>query len=886
MLIYAAGYVIIKCSTFISFSSLDYKKIYIGLVKEKNMSNLMKRSIALLLVLIVCVSSLPAIGVTASAASYVYNWGERGEIATSLSDSAVDFYLDNNTSYNELAALSGSTNTSSVPSSALYKALKSLMTNAHTHQTNYAETKDLYRYTDCENGGGAISSFYSGKAIGPSWDGNWNREHTWPNSKGLGGNDENDIMMLRPTSTSENSSRGNTAYGKSSGYYNPNKESNGAYDLRGDVARIFLYVYVRWGNTSYAWGTSGVMESREVLLEWMEADPVDTWELGRNDAVESITGTRNVFVDYPELCFIMFGEDIPLDMTTPSGTCNHNNFDAGVTVAPTCTTEGYVLYTCQTAGCGRVRIDNKTAAKGHSYVDGVCTTCGDVEKPAPTVLTELKTGDVVIIGAPAYDMALSANKVATYYNAGVSYEGGFDSITDAERFVVTVNSDGTYTFTSKTGDVLALADEYSSLNTNGTHKTWTLEAKSGATGIFYLKNVGRGNYLEWYASKGNWSTYNGALSDLFEISFYLESNGGNNNNPGGNQGGTTPDTPDNPDTSCTHSYTAVIIAPTCTADGFTVFTCTLCSDKYTDNKVAATGHSYSNDKCTVCGAEKESSSVVTISFADTANRTEFSTSKQVWQQNGITVTNNKSASTVNVADYVNPARFYANSEVIIEYPGIVKLEINCVGLEAKYVNGWVAGAPANATFTSNGNIITLEFATPVDSITYTQLSAQSRANSITVYTGSTSTETPCEHSNIAFEGAVSASCIAEGHTGKIHCLDCNEIISDGEIVAKIGHSWLQADCYTPKTCSVCQQTDGDALGHDWIVVDNGKCCNRCFLCEVEVPGENAPDANEPVEIDHSKCEASGFEAFINAIINFFRSLFGMPKQCVCGKFYE
>ena len=837
------------------------------------MSNFMKRSIALLLVLIVCVSSLPAVGFTASAASYVYNWGERGEVATSLSDSAVDFYLDNNTSYNELAALSGSTNTSSVPSSALYKALKSLMTNAHTHQTNYNETKDLYRYTDCENGGGTISSFYSGKAIGPSWDGGWNREHTWPNSKGLGGNDENDIMMLRPTSTSENSSRGNTAYGKSSGFYNPNKESNGAHDLRGDVARIFLYVYVRWGNTSYAWGASGVMESREVLLEWMEADPVDTWELGRNDAVESITGTRNVFVDYPELCFIMFGEDIPLDMTTPSGICNHNNFDAGVTVAPTCTTEGYVLYTCQTAGCGRVRVDNKTAAKGHSYVDGVCTTCGDVEKPAPTVLTELKTGDVVIIGAPAYNMALSANKVATYYNAGVSYEDGFDSITDAERFVVTVNSDGTYTFTSKTGDVLALADEYSSLNTSGTHKTWKLEAKSGATGIFYLKNVGRGNYLEWYASKGNWSTYDGTLSDLFEISFYLESDGGNNNNPGGNQGGTTP-----PDTSCTHSYTAVIIAPTCTVDGFTVFTCTLCSDKYTDNKVAASGHSYSNDKCTVCGAEKISASVVTISFADTANRTEFTTSTQVWQQNGITVTNNKSASTSNVADYSNPIRCYKGSEVIISYPGIVKLEINCVGLEAKYVDGWVAGAPADATLTSNGNIITLEFATPVDSITYTQLSAQSRANSITVYTGSTSTETPCEHSNITFEGAISATCMAEGHTGKIRCLDCNEIISDGEIVAKIGHSWVKADCDTPKTCSVCHETEGDALGHDWLGDDvSMKLCDRCGTIIF---------ADETGEIDHSKCEAGGFEAFINAIINFFRSLFGMPKQCVCGKFYD
>ena len=42
------------------------------------------------------------------------------------------------------------------------------------------------------------------------------------------------------------------------------------------------------------------MESLDVLLLWMEQDPVDTWELGRNDAVQAITGTRNVFVDYPE----------------------------------------------------------------------------------------------------------------------------------------------------------------------------------------------------------------------------------------------------------------------------------------------------------------------------------------------------------------------------------------------------------------------------------------------------------------------------------------------------------------------------------------------------------------------------------------------------------
>jgi len=141
----------------------------------------------------------------------------------------------------------------------------------------------------------------------------------------------------------------------------------------------------------------------------------------------------------------------------------------------------------------------------------------------PQALTELKTGDVVAIVAPAYNMALSADKVSegSYYNKGVDVSSGLTGLTDAEKFTVTVNADGSYTFTSVSGIVIALADSYSSLNADGANKSWALEEKGGATGVYYLKNTVRGNYLEWYASKGNWSSYaTSSLSDLFEISFY------------------------------------------------------------------------------------------------------------------------------------------------------------------------------------------------------------------------------------------------------------------------------------------------------------------------------------------------------------------------------
>ena len=141
-----------------------------------------------------------------------------------------------------------------------------------------------------------------------------------------------------------------------------------------------------------------------------------------------------------------------------------------------------------------------------------------------TLATELKNGDDVLIAAPAYKKLLSVEKVATYYNKGVDYtDTDFSNVTDKETFDVTVNADGSYTFTSLSGVSIALADDYSSLNDTGANKSWTLEAKEGSAGIFYVKNTVRGNYLEWYASKDNWSTYStSSLSDLFEISFFVK----------------------------------------------------------------------------------------------------------------------------------------------------------------------------------------------------------------------------------------------------------------------------------------------------------------------------------------------------------------------------
>lgn len=314
---------------------------------------------------------------------YISNWGARGEDCVFLSQYAIDFYTGSYT-YDYFCTLSGSKYQDQVPDSELYKTLQELMSSKHTFYTYYGSSSlhDYYKYTDCvSNDTSQVSLLYRGYMETSSWNKGsiWNQEHMWPKSKLSGDKPIGDIMHLRPANPSENTSRGNTAYGESSGYYDP------GVSIRGDCARTALYMYVRWGATSTMWGSSGVIKNLNILLKWMEEDPVDTWEMGRNDAVQSITGTRNVFVDYPELAWILFDKDIPTDMVTPSGeaagsssTCTHANTQIRYAQAATCSTEGYTGDTYCT-DCGR-RVAYGTAISTTAHVDanndGSCDNCG------------------------------------------------------------------------------------------------------------------------------------------------------------------------------------------------------------------------------------------------------------------------------------------------------------------------------------------------------------------------------------------------------------------------------------------------------------------------------------------------------------------------------
>jgi len=48
-----------------------------------------------------------------------------------------------------------------------------------------------------------------------------------------------------------------------------------------------------------------------------------------------------------------------------------------------------------------------------------------------------------------------------------------------------------------------------------------------------------------------------------------------------------------------------------------------------------------------------------------------------------------------------------------------------------------------------------------------------------------------------------------------------------------GHKWLDATCTAPKTCKNCDATDGEALGHDWAeaTTEAPTTCTRCKVTE-------------------------------------------------------
>ena len=199
------------------------------------------------------------------------------------------------------------------------------------HVVSYEGLLNAFAYTDCKPNG-KIWDIYSNYEY--SLSGNcgeyeqegdcWNREHTWPQSWfNEQTTPRSDLFHVYPTDGYVNGQRSNYPYGEvgnyiyisgngsklgtcvTSGYTGRVFEPIDEY--KGDIARSYFYMSVRYYSEDSNWGTSGMTNKSEILpwamtmlLRWSDEDPVSDKEIARNNAVYGYQNNRNPFIDHPE----------------------------------------------------------------------------------------------------------------------------------------------------------------------------------------------------------------------------------------------------------------------------------------------------------------------------------------------------------------------------------------------------------------------------------------------------------------------------------------------------------------------------------------------------------------------------------------------------------
>lgn len=198
-----------------------------------------------------------------------------------------------------------------------------------------------------------------------SCTGKWVREHTFPKSIGtpnLGTEFAgSDAHNLRAIDAQRNNSRSNKLYGAASVSASSfSIDSNSWYpgdEWIGDVARIIMYMYVRYPTqcapVNVATGTTTfapLQDMPDLLLQWNAQDPPSSFEINRNNTIALNQGNRNPFIDNPFLATLIW--------TGPQATDSWN-----VLANDSNSVSKIVLYPTQTNGLIYVTNTKKTNLK-------------------------------------------------------------------------------------------------------------------------------------------------------------------------------------------------------------------------------------------------------------------------------------------------------------------------------------------------------------------------------------------------------------------------------------------------------------------------------------------------------------------------------------------
>jgi len=196
-------------------------------------------------------------------------------------------------------------------------------------------------HTDPENPGNILLLYNPTSSVPKtSYNSVWNKEHCWPESRGLyeTGPDQVDIHNLYAADEDVNYIRGNLYFDESDstatnvpGAYPGTTIDGNSFEppdaAKGNVARAIFYMAVRYDggepDTSALYfndtpsNSVPAMGILNTLLLWHAMDPPDGWERNRNEMIyQYYQHNRNPFVDRPEWVEEIWGTDADGDGIT------------------------------------------------------------------------------------------------------------------------------------------------------------------------------------------------------------------------------------------------------------------------------------------------------------------------------------------------------------------------------------------------------------------------------------------------------------------------------------------------------------------------------------------------------------------------------------------